>query len=217
MRTVVYTAITGSKDQLKSPEMLDKGFDYLCFTDTPGAFKSGTCWQILPILKEPDPVRQARKIKILAHKYVGGYDRSVWIDGTIRPRRPLKELLDRYVPPNKFAVWAHYQRDCLYTEVRACISLRKDNQATMQKQVEQYRGEGYPKRFGMVRSGVLIRMHNDPDVMGAMEFWWHQVLTASRRDQLSFNYMTWKKGFKYMLLKDQGLYNRYFRGHKHSR
>ena len=29
-----------------------------------------------------------------------------------------------------------------------------------------------------------------------MEAWWHIVKTESKRDQLSFNYVAWKLGFK---------------------
>ena len=44
----------------------------------------------------------------------------------------------------------------------------------------------------MIQSGILFRKHNNKNVIEFQEKWWNEVLTKSKRDQLSFNYIKWK-------------------------
>jgi len=42
-----------------------------------------------------------------------------------------------------------------------------------------------------------LRKHNEPLVIEAMELWWEELKYNSKRDQLSFNYSTWKTNLEF--------------------
>ena len=76
----------------------------------------------------------------------------------------------------------------------------KDNPNLVLKQVENYQKEGYPINNGLIVSGVILRRHNELDVIESMELWWEELKYNSKRDQLSFNYAAWKTGLKFNLI-----------------
>ena len=55
-----------------------------------------------------------------------------------------------------------------------------------------------------------IRENNDLDIIKTMEDWWTEIKYNSRRDQLSFNYVTWKNNFKFSYLEGDSRKNEYF-------
>ena len=93
----------------------------------------------------------------------------------------------------------HPDRDCIYQEAEAVVELKKDTENIVSIQIHKYLGENYPKNNGMIASGILYRTHNDPVVKELMNEWWNEVKLMSRRDQLSFNYVCWKKEFQYSI------------------
>ncbi|MDE7222311.1 MAG: DUF616 domain-containing protein, partial [Acetatifactor sp.] len=91
----------------------------------------------------------------------------------------------------------HYIHDCVYLEKSLCQRLQKDDPTVMDKQMEGYRKEGYPEHNGLIDSAVLVRELKNDRVIRLMESWWQEILHASKRDQLSFNYVCWKNDFVY--------------------
>ena len=51
-----------------------------------------------------DPTRNARKYKILPHRFLSEYDISIWIDGNIKVRGDVNELLE-------------YLNDCKFSDI----------------------------------------------------------------------------------------------------
>lgn len=219
MKIVVYTCITNNYDNLVEPTYIDNSLTYLAFVSN-DEIKSSV-WQIkkIDIDQELGPVKTARKIKILAHKYLSEYDCSIWIDGTIDVIGDVKSLVNSLGFP-LFVGFKHPFRNCIYSEGKACIKHNKDKKEIINEQLSDYRKEGYPVNAGLIESNVLIRMHNSPSVIKLMEFWWQEVRNKSRRDQLSFNYSVWKTeshfvqiinenardSFDYFLMRCNGLH-----------
>lgn len=196
--TVIYTAISGNYDDLKDPNYIDENCDYICFTDNP-KIKSNI-WNVRPFPKNTlDSVRKCRNLKILPHRYLKEYKYSIWMDGNIEINGKLDPLISRYFRElsKELLTFKHPSRDCIYDEAEACITMKTDNAKTISKQIEKYYNEGFPKKNGLVESNVIFREHNSPKVIQVMEDWWKEVESYSRRDQLSFNYVAWKHGFKY--------------------
>jgi SAM-dependent methyltransferase len=220
-RKVIYTAIFGGKDELIDPERVMPDYDYICFSDQDHSSK---VWQVI---KQPpthaDPVRSAKIYKILPHRYLADYDVSIWIDGNKYVRGDVDELVDAYLAKNSMAVFNHAElsadpRDCLYEEAAELLRLDeagkiKDNPDLIKKQVSRYREEGYPEKNGLISGMVLIRKHNDPLLRETMEAWWKEIEQGSRRDQLSFNYVAWKKKFSFSFIPGDSRNNKYF-GHR---
>ena len=69
-----------------------------------------------------------------------------------------------------------------------------------------------------MKSGIIVRDHNNPTCIDLMEQWWNQIKTKSKRDQVSFNYLIWKNNLKYSFIQWNELVNNYFKlGYKHSK
>ena len=61
---------------------------------------------------------------------------------------------------------------------------------------EKYKKEDFPDNNGLVESCLIIRKHNEKEVIEQMVKWYDQIEKYSLRDQLSFNCISWKTGIK---------------------
>ena len=144
-------------------------------------------------------VKQQRVLKIHPQKYLSEYDVSLWIDGNFSVNCDIeKDFLPKY-DLNKFSLYTnrHPFRDCIYDEELECIKRGKDSPENTHPQIERYKQEKMPKHLGLVETGLILRNHHDPKCEEVMKLWESEVLKGSHRDQLSFNYVCWKLGFKY--------------------
>lgn len=223
MKIAVYTSIFGGYDTLIDDQYQMPGVDYICFTDT--IIQSDT-WKIIksvPIYNDPN--RNAKKYKILPHRYLTEYDWSIWVDGNFRVISDIRPLCTT----NVYQVYDHMQvfdkRDCIYDEADAILNFGninlnrspergiknwKDNPALIVDQMARYINEGYPRHNGLVSNGVIIRNHKSLDVIKNMEDWWLEIKHNSKRDQLSFNYIAWKNNFNFTYLQGDLRNNEYF-------
>jgi hypothetical protein len=216
MKIVVYTSIFGGYDELHENQYQMDGVDYLCFTDSD--IKSDM-WDIVkctPIYSDSN--RNAKKYKVLPHRYLSEYDYSIWIDGNILIINDIRNLVNNH----KYQVFDHNQtvldpRNCVYKEYDAIMQLGKqnggnykDNPKLMYNQINGYLKDGYPKNNGLATNPIILRNHNDNEVSSLMEAWWLEIKYGSRRDQLSFDYIAWKHNFKYAFLNGDSRRNDYF-------
>ncbi|WP_442795238.1 glycosyltransferase domain-containing protein [Pelobium manganitolerans] len=202
---VVYTAIFGDQVTLY-PQKKYAGIDFICFSDRK---HSAAGWEVrvVPNLIEGDVIRNNRYYKILPHLHLKEYDYSVYIDGNFlvlsSPISLVRQLTDVHMLAFDHAQTKKDPRDCIYEEYAAILKLYqekavlKDDLNVIKKQIEGYQLEKYPVKNGLIKGGVLIRKHHEPDVIKAMNAWWEFVLKQSKRDQLSFNYVAWKHNFKF--------------------
>lgn len=213
---VVYSAITGGYDEVKEPQYINPELDYIMFTDNPNV--KSVHWDVR-LVDNPDGLdstRLARRIKILGHEYLKGYDYSIWVDGKLEIMADLLEYVHLYRENESILCFPHFYSDCIYIEQETCRAMSLDNEETMRLQMERYREEGYPAHNGMIDSGFLVREIEDEDVKRLMSTWWNEVYNGSKRDQLSFNYCCWKEHVLYDT-SDLHIYgNKYVRLHKHN-
>jgi hypothetical protein len=211
---VVYTAITGNKDNFTPPRARnDRMFDYVIFTDRRGFVAKG--WKIIDITaKSSDFNRAAKVYKVLPHRFLPGYEYSIWLDGHLQIVGELYGILRSALAKANMAAFQHPSRNCIYKEYGACVKQKKDSVEVMKEQIEKYRADGYPENNGLIMGGALLRRHMQPDVSAAMEAWWKEILCHSCRDQLSFNYVAWKQRFSFSYIERDRL-SRYFKRHRH--
>jgi len=216
-KKVVYTCITGGYDNLIEPTYLTSDFDYVCFTDN--IDMKSDVWQIRPLPKEVEGLSQVKKqryVKINAHKVLKEYDLSIWVDGCVTVKGDLNELLKK-VLKDDCAVYVpqHPHRNCIYAEADACISMKKDVKENIAPQIERYKNEGFPKNYGLLQSNIMVRKHNDKDCIKLMETWFEELKNGSHRDQLSFNYASWKENTIKIIYMDKLIYKSkwFFWGH----
>lgn len=59
-----------------------------------------------------------------------------------------------------------------------------------------YSSLGYPKNAGLCANGIILRKHNEPDIIQLGEICFENVLRFSKRDQLSFNFVARQLNFE---------------------
>ena len=70
--------------------------------------------------------------------------------------------------------------------------MRKDTAEHINPQIQRYREEGFPERYGLTQNNIIVRKHNTKECIDLMERWWKEVVNGSYRDQLSLMYVLWK-------------------------
>jgi len=207
-KLVIYTIALGPKFGFV-PQKNIRDVDFFAFTDNP----KKVCKPWTPILLKEDfkdnERLKSRHPKLLPHLYFSEYDISIYIDSNFLIIGNIKELI-KNLNGFKMALFDHNQsddtRNCVYQEYKAILELGeqrgvyKDNPKVMEKQILFFKDQNYPPNNGLICGGVLIRRHNDTQVIKVMEDWWEFVSTQSLRDQLSFNYVAWKNKFNYTIM-----------------
>jgi hypothetical protein len=192
MRGVIYTAIAGDFDVLVAPAHRIPGVDYVCFSDEVEQSSQG--WFLRPFdWTDIDPNRVAKRVKILAHQYLEGYDWSLWVDGNVHITGNLAAFLQAHVGQGSMQAFRHPRRSCIYREASHCVDRKKDCPDVIARQMERYRRESMPINFGLSENNVIFRYHRDPRVCEIMELWWQEIANGSRRDQLSLSFVLWKE------------------------
>lgn len=206
-KKVIYTCISGPYDRLRNPKYIDSDCDYICFTDQ---YFDTDKWNLLPIPKELSgfsEVKRQRALKILAHKYLSNYEVSVWVDANIDINSSVSGFITKNQEQGKYLlVGQHPDRNCIYDEEKEIIRAKKDIKEVTNIQVEKYRSEGMPEKFGLPQTCIIIRWHNDPMCVKFEDMWWNEVSRHSHRDQLSFSYVMWKLGKDGVKFLDKNIY-----------
>ena len=228
-KNVIYTAIFGKYDDLPTPQYIPDNWDFICFTD--GDIKSDV-WNIKKVTPlYEDSTRTARKYKILPHRFLQGYENSIWIDGNFLIKNDINMLWDEHIKNQNMAVYNHMhcwdKRNCIYEEANMIEHLfninqspgkqPKDNLDLIKQQMIRYEEQNYPRNNGLIISGILLRKHNKLDVIETMEAWWGELKYGSKRDQLSFDYVSWKNDFTFQSIHEDIRQNHFFELLKHNK
>jgi hypothetical protein len=189
----LYTVVVNNYDFTFPPIKPDSNVDYILFTDNLNLKIKG--WNVRSIdsalLAEFGLSKTNRYYKFFPHKFLADYDVSIYIDGSIRIIGSLKNLFQDFLTSDsEIGLLKHPLRETVSEEVEACIERNKV------KSAEKLRGEyllyltdGFLDKQGMTENGVIIRLHNSPKVIEAMELWWAYLATSAGRDQISFPFV----------------------------
>ena len=200
MKIIVYTCITGGHDLLKNFQR-EADVDYVCFTDS--ELDEHPLWKLEKAPTEfIDPRRNARKAKVLSHRYFPEYDYSIWMDGTITPKIDFKGLI-KSLEDFDIATFKHKDINCLYKEAHTCILKQLDDEKKILDQIDRYSQENCPEGLPVAETRVLIRRHC-PKMFKFNELWWNEIQRGSKRDQISFPYCYWKLGVDWKELSREG-------------
>lgn len=181
MKKVCVVPIFGDYDDLKEPTVVSEGWKYICISDKHHKSK---VWKT-KIFKNDTLTNKQKSGYVLTqlHRLVD-FDVAMVVGGQIQ----INDDLNKYIFDEDFVSLDHPSRDCVYQEAQACILLDKDNPKVIARQMYKYLKEGYPVGNGMIQTGITIRKDNNL-IRTFMNRWWHEILTHSQRDQLSFNYV----------------------------
>jgi len=152
----------------------------------------------------------------MPHRYLADYEWSLYVDGNARLNPDAVTLLEGYKSA-AFVSFRHPDRDCLYDEAEHIIREDYDDERRVREQIDLYRESGFPAHAGLIAGTVLFRRHNDPEVIALGEEWYEHVLRFSKRDQLSFNYVAWRRRFAHSFFRGSLRENDYVTWPAHSR
>jgi hypothetical protein len=218
VRVCVYSAIYGGYDVLKSQPEQTIECDFVCFTDAAGPARVAG-WHMIRVdrSRHMHPRMRAKFFKINSHKvfpkgrlawrydplasFLGRnqfYDAIVWIDGSIQIKSAkfIEEFV-AHIGPNGWTMFVHPDRDCIYNELIASLSLRKYQAQPVEAQVNAYRREGYPAGNGLMACTVIGRSSQDDRLARVNRAWWHENRIWSYQDQLSLPVVLWRLGLGY--------------------
>ena len=234
-KKVIYTSIFGGYNKLLEPLYIPEGYDFIVFTDADIKSENWIVKKELPLYN--DSSRNAKRYKILPHRFLSNYDISIYIDGNYEVKNNINELVEKFLSNANAAFYDHNQqpsydkRNCIYQEANAIfhfgqINMQrnpergllnyKDNPEIIKNQIIRYQKDNYPANNGLINGGVILRRHNEYDCVKVMEDWWTEIKYHSKRDQLSYNYIAWKNNFNFNYLEGHDRTNYYFNFHKHS-
>ena len=209
MKKVVYTVNFGNYDELKNFNR-QEGYDYFAFLDTDIDKYKYTNWTIVPISEEiknmnVSDVKKTRFIKSHPHLFFKNYSLSIYIDASYPLIGDLNEFLLRILEPNyNIYCLEHYERDCIYKEIKEVVRVKREKKQIADIVEEKYKQENFPHDLGLIEGALIVRKHNSKECIYLMEQWWEQIKNYSHRDQLSFNYVLWKSGINniFSIFKD---------------
>ncbi|HEX2180237.1 MAG TPA: glycosyltransferase domain-containing protein [Actinomycetota bacterium] len=194
-RTVIYTAIFGGYDDLRTQPACP-GVDFVCFTDDSG-LKSEQ-WRVQ--VAEPrfeDPRMAAKWFKLFPHQALPGYRRSIWIDGGIQiSTETFAEEVLSFLPRAGIAMFPHPSRTTIKQEADELIRLGRFPDQPFLPQVDHYYSRGFPDNAGLFAATVMARNHRSRKVRRLGGLWMEEILEWSVRDQLSLPYVLWKLKLK---------------------
>lgn len=198
---VVYTAIFNNYDILIDPKNPSEDVEYICFTDRQTEINSDI-WKrvVVEDIKLPANMKN-RLIKMKPHKFLSDFDRSLYIDGNVVLQKDVNEIFQKY-SDEKMVVPSHPDRDCIYEEAEALKNTSKGDDDKISRQMKRYKEEDFPKNYGLSANRIILREHNNPEVVELMKDWWRELFNGAKRDQLSLSYVTWINEFEISYMEE---------------
>ena len=146
MKFVVYTVLTGDKENLRNPFPENfKNYERVCFTDNPN-IKSKD-WDVVLIDNYYlGSERESRRVKLRPHEFLENFDYSLYIDNTVSLKIDPLEILHKYAT-SSFVCFSHPFRDCIYEEGEEVIAVGYDDEIRVREQLDFYQSQGYPYKM----------------------------------------------------------------------
>ena len=196
MKAIITTSTDLDKFPIFEPAQISNNFDYYIYTNSMNIYNvcKNKNWRIIvDINKDIDNKKQSRLIKIKTHIFLPNYDSYLYIDSKFTH---IPFNIDAWFDEQKLkdydlVLMRHPKRNCVYSEGRAIISAQLDTMKIINKQLDQYKSEGMPERYGLWAPGICFKK-NTTAVNEFMELWWKEIQKYSHRDIPSFSYCKWK-------------------------
>ena len=203
MSTAIFTVITGNYDTIKQPLVVEKGVEYVLFTNNPNIHNAGV-WRVVQIPSEQwqgrtereNNILLSRKVKMLPHKYLPKEcELSIYVDADMLIKESLTELLNELSEETLFAACRHSYCGSVRKEIEDLVAKGMVESTMVEQQWQRYTEWGFEDDLGISENGLLIRRHNDARVTQLMEMWWEEYQKGCLRDQVSLMPCIYRTGF----------------------
>lgn len=219
MKIIIYTCANIAYDQIFSPVVRNPNMEYVLFSDRRPLFVSGWSWRPMPSQAAGlTPGMANRFTKFFPYKIFPDADYSIYVDANILLIGDIQPILDEFIASGAdIGLFPHLQRSDIYSEFEFAKQVKKiapEDYAIGASQMQFYRGDGLPDSHTLTENAVIFRKHRNPELEKAMELWWHQMETYTKRDQLSLPYVLYKSEIKrkiwdWTYLSDNPYFKRY--------
>lgn len=201
MKTVVYACANLAYDQIYSPVVATPGVEYVLFSDRRPRFVSGWQWRPLPAeAASLGPALANRFCKFFPQRLFPEAGISIYLDANLLILGDLQPLIDDFLASGAaIGLFPHAERSDIVSEFAFCKQVGKigpADSARGEAQLAAYAAEGLPPDHGLTENAIILRRHDAPGLDGAMDLWWQQLATYTKRDQLSLPYVLWKSGLR---------------------
>lgn len=207
-KIVIYTAIFGNIDKLEEPLYINEYIDYIVITDLEvpsySKWKKYKRTDIYEYISVFNNQKKNRYCKLFPNVLFPEYKYSIYIDGQIKVCGDITQYVNQ-MKPCSIGMFGHPFRNDIYMEAMAVVKLRNASPKAVKRQIEYYKREGFPEKFGLFENGLIVREHNNEECITIMLEWWKQLNEFTLRDQLSFMYALWKKGYDECFVKTLGI------------
>jgi hypothetical protein len=190
----------GNYEELNEQDLLPAGIkdvDFVCFTDN-HELKSDR-WEIVHVspLFTNDSVRSSRFLKTMGHKYLNGYEYSLWVDNTVQLSKHPIQLINFLLQDKDIGFIRHSFRESLAGEFAAILELGLDDSSRVLDLLVAYNSLKIdPQDISCIWTGIIARKFNS-SVDELMNLWATYIFRYSNRDQLSLPLALMRTGFEY--------------------
>lgn len=207
---IIYTTITGDYDQIINPLFISNA-KYVLFTNNKSLVSD--FWNVKYVDSELSDLMLSREIKILPHKYLESkYNISIYVDANFLIYGDLADFTSFLNEQTSFVFTSHSERNNIYDEILKNVEIKNISYESAMNQYQRYISEGFDDDLGLGECGILIRRHNDDELINLMNLWWSEFVNGVHRDQISLMYCIWKTQFKnYLKIQGNIWENQYFR------
>jgi len=205
---LVVTSITNGKDKLLDPPQKFDNCDYFAFVDK--KTDDVKIWEQKDIIGYSSidnfrGRRNAKPYKLLSTLMFPDYEYIIWEDGNHQLKVDPQTIIDEYGDFNMY-VFKHPDRNCLYEEIKACLTWKLDTIENLQSQYNFYKNMGYPANNGLYELSTFM-FKNTHRVKEFQLMWFEQITKFSSRDQISFPFCVWNTAMKEDLTLLKGFSN----------
>ena len=198
IKKVVYSILIGDYDKISTFDK-QNNYKYFLFSDKK---YNNTNWTILSLSKlrkkkKISKIKMTRYIKLFPHLFFKDYELSIYFDASYVINGDLNKLLLRTLNPS-FDLYflQHPERNKIDQEFSAVINCKKEKKRIVNLVKHRYKKKKFPDILQLTENSIIIRRHNNKNIIKLMKVWWKEIKKYSYRDQLSLNYAIWKSNLK---------------------
>lgn len=194
MKRLVYTCVFGKYDWVFPPITPEDNVDYIIITDDVSMNISG--WKT--VLVDVSGFHNAKSVNLyyraLVHKFLPGYEYSLYIDGNIRLLGETSKFFNNFIESEAaLGLFPHPLRSTVKQESAVCLEAGKVSESErLEEELSYYRNKGFPDKNGLIETTIILKNHNHPDLNRAMTLWWALFKRFGTRDQFSLPYVLWR-------------------------
>lgn len=211
----IVTVNVGGYDTPKEPEVIDEGFDYLYFSDTPIV---SDVWENMPATLFTKHRRMSNHLLSRSIK-TGvcnlGYKQVVYMDSNMQQIGSIQSFIDTH-HKDTLTICQHPARNCIYEEAKECIRLGFSPEVATNYQMLTYMQDGYPKNNGLIMGGFFV-VNVDPFSKELFQSWWDLIEEWNCRDQFCFNRALWEKTYYVEVIPDSEVFGKVVKTYPHIR